>query len=71
MSNTDSLAFDAQPEALLLFPMEMAPTLQLGIDVITTSLYRQTALSTSVPYKWSFIDQPKGGSRILMQYPVY
>jgi len=40
--------------------MEMSPTLQLGIDVVTTSLYRQTALSSNVPYKWGFIDQPKG-----------
>jgi len=48
--------------------MEMAPTLQLGIDVITTSLYRQTALSSNVPYKWGFIDQPKDGDIYLIYH---
>ncbi|KIM30738.1 hypothetical protein M408DRAFT_15260 [Serendipita vermifera MAFF 305830] len=56
------------PEALLLFPMEIPPTLQLGIELITTTLYRQMAMSVNVPYKWSFIDQPKDGEIYLVYH---
>ncbi|KAG8871941.1 hypothetical protein FRC20_009971 [Serendipita sp. 405] len=49
------------PEALLLSPVDIAPTLHLNFDVVTTNLYRQSALTSNVPYRWGFIDKPKEG----------
>lgn len=47
------------PEAILLFPIDLASNSQLTIDLVSASLYRLAALSTTVPYKWGFIDRPK------------
>ena len=53
-----------KPEAILLFPIDLAPNTQLNIDLVSASLYRLAALSATVPYKWGFIDRPRGNCPI-------
>lgn len=40
--------------------MDIPGSIQLSSEAVNSLLYRQAALGPTVPYKWSFIDKPKG-----------